>query len=216
MPLISDWTPRSAPLTMFSFLLPKYVKQGRQFAKDAQKILAYKRDIWPEDAVRDFEKAIQALEAGCKQRDSQQVEEAAKALNAQCVALLPKVEDAAWRENCEVFLVAIVVALAVRTFFLQPFTIPTGSMQPTLNGILGHPTTEEPPNALMRLWDTAIRGRTWINAVAEDDESIAVVDEVSRLFFFTYTRVDTSKGHTYWIHAPLRTLHEAFRRELHP
>jgi len=195
---------------MLSFFLPKYVKQGRQFAKDARKILDYKRDIWEADTVRDFEKEIRTMEAGCNQRDAQQVEEAAKALNAHCVALLPKAEDAAWRENCEVFLVAIVVALAVRTFFLQPFTIPTGSMQPTLNGILGYPTTEEPPNALVRLWDTAIRGRTWINAVAEDDETIRGMEEVSRLFFFTYTRIDTDKGHTYWIHAPLRTLHEKF------
>ena len=187
---------------MFSFFLPKYVKQGRQFIKDARKILDYKRDIWEADAVRNFEKEIQTLETGCNQRDAQQVEEAAKALNVQCVALLPKVEDAAWRENCEVFLVAIVVALAVRTFFLQPFTIPTGSMQPTLNGILGYPTTEEPPNMLVRLWDTAIHGRTWINAVARDDESIASVEEVSWLFFFTYTRINTSKGNTYWIHAP--------------
>ena len=28
------------------------------------------------------------------------------------------------------------IAIAIRTYFLQPFTIPTGSMQPTLNGIL--------------------------------------------------------------------------------
>ena len=195
---------------MFSFFLPKHVKQGRQFVKDAQKILDYKRDIWEPEAVGSFEKQIQALEAGCKQHDARQIEEAARALNAQCVALLPKVEDAAWRENCEVFLVAIVVALAVRTFFLQPFTIPTGSMQPTLNGILGYETKEEPPNALLRLWDTAIRGRTWINAVAEDEESIAEVEEVSRLFFFTYTKIVTSKAHTYWIHAPRRTLYDYF------
>jgi len=187
---------------MFSFLLPKYVKQGRQFVKDARKILDYKRDLWEPEAVQKFEQEIQALEAGCKERDAQQVEAAAKALNAQCVALLPKVEDMAWRENCEVFLVAIVVALAVRTFFLQPFTIPTGSMQPTLNGILGYPTTEEPPNALVRLWDFAIHGRSWVNVVARDDESIASLDEVSWLLFFTYTRIDTSKGNTYWIHEP--------------
>ena len=83
-------------------------------------------------------------------------------------------------------------------------------MQPTLNGILGHPTTQEPPNPLIRVWDTAIRGRTWVNSVAEDDESISSMEEVSRLFFFTYTKIETNKGHTYWIHAPLRTLSEKF------
>ena len=39
------------------------------------------------------------------------------------------------RENIEVFVVVIAVALAFRTYGLQPYQIPTGSMQPTLYGI---------------------------------------------------------------------------------
>jgi signal peptidase I len=198
------------PAATIPFFTPNYVKQGRQFAKDARKILDYKRDLWDANTVQEFENEIGALEAACKAHNNEQIEAAAKALNTLCTGLLPKVEDAAWRENCEVFLVAIVVALAVRTFFLQPFTIPTGSMQPTLNGILGHVTTEEPPNPVVRLWDSLIRGRTWVNAVAQDDEIVAKAEEVSWLYFFTYTRVETDKGHTYWIHGPLRTVIETF------
>ena len=48
--------------------------------------------------------------------------------------------NAAWRENVEVLLVALAVAMGIRTFFLQPFKIPTGSMQPTLYGV----TSREP------------------------------------------------------------------------
>lgn len=46
---------------------------------------------------------------------------------------------AVWRENVEVLLVALAVAMGIRTFFLQPFKIPTGSMQPTLWGVTSTP-----------------------------------------------------------------------------
>lgn len=48
---------------------------------------------------------------------------------------MPPVSSPGIRENVDVALVALVVAMAVRTFFLQPMAIPTGSMQPTLYGI---------------------------------------------------------------------------------
>ncbi|MDF3129966.1 signal peptidase I [Kiritimatiellaeota bacterium B1221] len=41
----------------------------------------------------------------------------------------------ALRENIEVILVVMAVALGFRTYFFQPYQIPTGSMQPTLYGI---------------------------------------------------------------------------------
>ena len=41
----------------------------------------------------------------------------------------------AWRENIEIILVALAVAMAFRTYFIQPFKIPTASMAPTLHGI---------------------------------------------------------------------------------
>ena len=45
----------------------------------------------------------------------------------------------ALRENVEVFVVVLAVALGIRTYFLQPYQIPTGSMQPTLYGITADP-----------------------------------------------------------------------------
>lgn len=210
---------------MFSFFAPKHVRQGRQFVKDARKLLAYKRDVWTAAQVADFESGIGELEVAVKGGGKDQVENAAKSLDTMCGKNLPPVQDAGWRENCEVFLVAIVVALGVRTYFLQPFTIPTGSMQPTLNGIVGHPTVDAPPNFAVRLFQTAALGRGWVDSVAEQDGGIAEMKEVSRFYFFTYTEVvvaptkDTPDGprlvpgpvQRYSIHAPKKTLQDGFK-----
>lgn len=195
---------------MFSFFASKHVQQGRQFVKDARKLLAYKRDLWTAGQIADFEKGTGTLEAAVKEGGKAPIEAAAQALDTQCSANLPPVHDAGWRENCEVFLVAIVVALGVRTYFLQPFTIPTGSMQPTLYGINAFPTVAEPPNFAVQLFQTAALGRGWLNVVAKEDESVASMKEVSKLFFFTYTELKTSRGNTYSVHAPMRTVIEGF------
>ena len=200
---------RSPALLMFSFFASKHVKQGRQFVKDARKLLAYKRDLWSAAQVADFEAGIKRLELACGARGKDEVEAAVKALDETCGRFLPPPKDAGWRENCEVFLVAIVVALGVRTYFLQPFTIPTGSMWPTLNGIIGHPTTTEPPNFAVQVFDQAVRGRGWINTVANDDETVIEMKEEPRFRIFSYAKVQTDKN-TYLIHAPARTLAEGF------
>ncbi len=61
-----------------------------------------------------------------------------------------------WNENIEVVIVAAIVALAVRTYFLQPFKIPTNSMYPTYAGMLAETydvtAGESRPAAPVRLW----------------------------------------------------------------
>jgi signal peptidase I len=191
------------------FLTPRYLKQGRQFAKDARKLLAYKRDLWSVEQSAAFEASIQKLENATKARSQTEVESTARDLDALCTANLPPVTNAGWRENVEVFLVAIVVALGVRTYFLQPFTIPTGSMYPTLNGIIGYPTQTPPPNPLLALWQTVWNGRTWVDVPAKADETIESVQEVTRFLFATYTRVQTDRN-VYLLHIPSATARDYF------
>jgi signal peptidase I len=188
------------------FFQPRYVKQGQQFVKDARKLLAYKRDLWSEATIVDIEKTIEKLEKGIADRDERVVNEAAQQLDVLVGQHAPPAKDAWMRENVEVFLVAIAVAVGVRTYFLQPFTIPTGSMQPTLNGIIGFPTTEPPPNPVAQIFDLVLFGRGWVNIQAKDDESIVSVTEQNRFRFFTYTRIETDKHNVYWVHAAKETV----------
>jgi signal peptidase I len=186
------------------FFTPSHIKHGRQFIKDARKLIAYKRDVASEVAVADVEREITHLEHAVDGRDRAKIEEQMARLNTACGKLTRPAPNAAVRENVEVFLVAIVIALAVRTYFLQPFTIPTGSMQPTLNGIIPYTSTEPAPNPFARAFYFAAFGRKYVDVVAEADEMLEPLQEVQRgglRRFFTYTRIETSAGNTYYVNA---------------
>ncbi len=88
----------------------------------------------PEDLRRLIE-AEDALRAAWKAHDSAACDTAAELLDAAVNKVYPPTKDSGWRENVEIFAVALAVAMAFRTYLLQPFEIPTNSMWPTLYGI---------------------------------------------------------------------------------
>jgi signal peptidase I len=203
---------------MFSFFDPGYIKEAKLVLKNARKLFDYKKDVLSDGTKADFETTIARLEKGIKERDKLAVEAAAQQLDTQWSKYLPTASEAAWRENCEVFLVAIVIAIGVRSFFLQPFTIPTGSMQPTLNGIIGTPSDSPPPGIVTQAYEFVMRGRNYVNTVAKSDDVVVGMNERKMLFFFTLTDVRCLHD-TYTIWAPEDTLHNYFHvyvtREYH-
>src|SRR6266480_3424180 len=131
---------------------PRYVKHSKLLLRHAQKYLRYKRDILDAETYDAIGGDVRRLHAALRQRDRKQIESRAEELDAKLHQLTPVTWESHWRENCEVILVAIVVAVGSRSYFLQPFKIPTGSMQPTLNGIIGYPyeATKPIPNLLQQ------------------------------------------------------------------
>jgi signal peptidase I len=200
---------------VLSYFQPRHVRQGRAFLKDARKLLAYKSDLVTPETAQEVQREIDALEEAVRGRDRAAIEAQAHKLDQTCSKLTRPVTDAGWRENCEVFLVAIVIALGVRTYFLQPFTIPTGSMQPTLNGIIGHKTAEPPPNHLVRMVQKAVLGRTWIDVVAKSDDVIVDIREIKRLGILSYTELRGERN-SYVVNCPRDTLIRYFLPPLRP
>jgi signal peptidase I len=110
---------------MFPFT-PKHLSQARLYIREASKLVAYRKDISPAEVIAEIEGEIQALKdlAGSKAATAP-VEAQMQRLDEVCRKLHPPLRDGGWKENVEVFLVAISIALGVRTYFVQPFTIPT-------------------------------------------------------------------------------------------
>lgn len=75
------------------------------------------------------------LRRALKSGDMASVEADGERLVTCSTRLTPRRALPALRENLEIVIVAIAVAMGFRTYFIQPFKIPTGSMQPTLYGI---------------------------------------------------------------------------------
>lgn len=208
------------------FFTPRYVKLGQQFIKDAEKMLAYKRDLWSDVTIADYETHLRALRQAVKDKDEAKINETAKQIDTLLGANLPPQKDAGIRENVEVFLVAIVVALGVRTYFIQPFTIPTSSMYPTLNGIIFHKTAEEPPNVLLQAVQVPLYGRHYVNFVAEEHEQVLTMREaksplpfVARFPGFAggpfdrteiITRTESGRERSYFVKEGLDTLKSQF------
>jgi signal peptidase I len=168
---------------------PHYIKHSKLLARHAQKFLRYKCDIMESETYDLIAGDIRRLRAALKQRDRKEIEERAEELDGKLHQLQPVTWESHWRENVEVILVAIVVAIGIRSYFLQPFKIPTGSMQPTLNGIIGHPMRAEPPNIVRQVAEFIIRGRNYINLVSQEDDEVLQIQRQKFLFFFTWSRI---------------------------
>ncbi len=190
-------------------LTPSYIKEGRALLGAAHKLFHYRRDLWPEKKVQEFREALQALKNALRKEKKEPVLQAMAQVEKLAGKLAPPEKHAGWREHCEILLVAIVIAAGVRAYFVQPFKIPTGSMQPTLNGIISESTTAPFPNPVIRFLEFFILGRNYIEVKSERDETVTSVREKNYLNFFTFTEITTSGGR-YSVFAPSAQLMQDF------
>lgn len=133
--------------------------------------------------------------------DKAALEKELAALEKTANQFLKPFPHAAWRENVEVLLVALAVAMGIRTFFLQPFKIPTGSMQPTLFGVTSQklgPDFKKPTGWIrLREW---FSGVSYLRVVAETDGTLEAIQPPMGLPIFKIWQklVFARKTYTIW------------------
>ena len=167
----------------------RQVKHSRLLLRHARKYLRYKDDRLSSSDREEILSGMKSLRETLRDKDRERIHSAADTLDKTLHRLTPVTWESHWRENCEVILVAIVVAVGIRSYFLQPFKIPTGSMQPTLNGIIGHPSSDPAPNILRQMGEFIVVGRNYINVISRQDNQVLEVQPRKFLFFFTFSRI---------------------------
>ncbi len=113
-------------------------KQAKDLLQMASKVYHYRKDVISEAQLAELEEAVKAVES--MRTDKNATEERLQSAIEKLDALLRKVggklyPKTFWSDNLEVLLVAAILVIGVRTFFFQPFIIPTNSMYPTYNGM---------------------------------------------------------------------------------
>ena len=181
-----------------NFLLPGWKKEAKHLLKGSKKFIHYKRDLLAADRIDEIESRRADLKAAYVAGDRAAAAEAGKHLSDTCERATSKAfHQSWWEENLEVIFVALVVALGLRAYIVQPFRIPTGSMQPTLNGIVirSEGADFEKPWIGKRAWDYVYSGRRYLNIVSDADKQIVDMRDKS-WFLFTRTQLVFSDGST--------------------
>jgi signal peptidase I len=125
---------------MIRRLFSKTIREACAMRKHVCRLMSAQRDILSPQAIAGVQIKINELNAAIAEGAiTGKIRIKTEELQFAAEKWIKPYPNAAWRENVEVLLVALAVAMAIRTFFLQPFKIPTGSMQPTLFGVTSTP-----------------------------------------------------------------------------
>lgn len=134
------------------------------------------------------------IEASLLNWNKEECNRLVKLVEVQCDSL-PGFKRGAIVEMVESFFVIMVVFLGLRTYYIQPFRIPTGSMQPSLNGIIVHPV-EKIPSLARQAWDMVTLGSAYVEATADIPKSITHIEDHPKYLLFTETTLTFSDGST--------------------
>lgn len=182
------------PGMLGQWLVSRRFRHALEMRKHVWKIRSFQKDELGPQALSAIDAGIQAFDGVLRSGPSAQaLSQGIRDFETCANRWLRPYANASIRENVEVFLVAIGVAMAIRTFILQPFKIPTGSMQPTLYGVHFEDLRRDPgavvPGALGKVASAVFRGEFYHEIVAEDDGRVLRVEPRKSIALVSYQDV---------------------------
>lgn len=172
---------------MIRWFFFKAVREAVAMRKHVQRLLNAQRDLLSPQAVAAVQLKINELNDAIAEGNKGKIRIKAEELQFAAEEKIKPYPNAVWRENVEVLLVALAVAMGIRTFFVQPFKIPTGSMQPTLYGVTSKNLLLEKnsriPTGLERIKEW-FEGFSYIHLVAQNNGTIDGVSPMRKFLIF--------------------------------
>lgn len=188
---------------------PRHIKDALLLKEGASKTLHHHRDLLTPEETSRLEQLIGKLGNAITGKKKDSIGRSISELESGFAAVIPPRPHPTWTENIEAIVVAVALAIGFQAYFLKPFKIPTGSMQPTLYGMTGHPLSTPLPDPVTRAVEFVRLGRSYMDIRAAAREEVQELRERTRLNFFTFTDVRTSTG-VHSIFAPMDVLQRDF------
>jgi signal peptidase I len=181
------------------------VRMACDMQKHVRKILSAQSDILSPQAVSAVTAALaETKQAVANGADDEALKKQMARLEKAANQWLKPYPNTSIRENVEVLLVALTVAMGIRTFFLQPFKIPTGSMQPTLFGVTSENLINKPqvkfPGHISRFIDFWVNGNSYFEEIAPVDGEVQAVKAPGKFLLFNLKQEYefNNEWHTIW------------------
>lgn len=179
----------------FSLLLPKWRRQGQEALTALTSYINYHRtELAPERLTH-----LMGEQADLKEAlhcwNGEKVKTLTESIKAESEQLRGFNRNG-MVEIAESFFVIMVIFLGIRTYYAQPFRIPTGSMQPTLNGIIIHPIEDEAdiPGTAEKIWNAIKLGSSYVNEVSDSHKKLIGTQQQSKHLIFTETLLKFDDG----------------------
>ena len=161
-------------------------KQAKELLHAASKVYHYRKDLLSGEDILALEASVKKVNVAFK--DKTKGHESLKSEMESLDQLLHRIggkihPKTFWSDNIEVVLVAAILVIGIRTFFFQPFIIPTNSMYPTYSGmnsvVYDTPTNTEPslPMRLFRLLTLGAKHKSLTASNSGDVELLLYPDE---------------------------------------
>jgi signal peptidase I len=185
------------------WFISKTVREAAATRKHVFHILCAQRDLLTPQAVENMTRALAAVQDAVRSgAKDEALKKKMERLEQTANQWLRPYSHPAWRENVEVLLVVITVVVAIWTFFLKTFKIPTGSMQPTLFGVTSRNLLNDSSFQKPTGWERVkewFEGVAYVHVVADTDGELQAVEPPVHFLIFNIKQ-------TIWIGGQSQTI----------